>query len=65
MTPSYPELGYEEGIRKLLAEHKSVRKIASALGCSEKAVWCAMRKYGLKQQKIIPSEGAKEMLDMK
>ena len=65
MTPSYPELGYEEGIRKLLAEHKSVRKIASALGCSEKAVWCAMRKYGLQQQKLLPSEGAKERLDMK
>ena len=65
MTPSYPELGYEVGIRKLLAQHKSVRKIASALGCSEKAVWCAMRKYGLKQQKLLPSEGAKEKLDMK
>ena len=65
MTPSYPELGYEEGIRKLIEQHKSVRKIASALGCSEKAVWCAMRKYGLKQQKLLPSEGAKEMLDMK
>ena len=65
MTPSYPELWCEEGIRKLLAEHKSVRKIASALGCSEKAVWCAMRKYGLKQQKLLPSDGAKERLDMK
>ena len=65
MTPSYPELGSEEEIRKLLTEHKSVRKIASALGCSEKAVWCAMKKYGLKQQKFIPSEETKEMLDMK
>ncbi|HJJ31746.1 MAG TPA: hypothetical protein O0X97_05830 [Methanocorpusculum sp.] len=65
MTPSYPELGYEEGIRKLLAQHKSVRKIASALGCSEKAVWCAMKKYGIKQQKLLPSEEVKEKLSIK
>ena len=65
MTPSYPELGSEEEVQKLLARHKSVRKVASALGCSEKAVWCAMRKYGLKQQKFIPSDEAKERLDMK
>lgn len=65
MTPSYPELGSEEEIRKLLAEHKSVKNAASALGCSRKAVWCAMKKYGLKQQKFIPSEETKEMLDMK
>ena len=65
MTPSYPELGSEEEIRKLLEQHKSVKNAAFALGCSKKAVWCAMKKYGLKQQKLIPSDEARERLDMK
>ena len=60
----YPELSTGTGVRALLAEHKTVRKAAEALGCSRKHVWCAMRRFGIRQEKLVIPEEIRKRLKL-
>ena len=58
----YPALSSEASVRALLGEHKSVRRVAEVLGCSRKTVWCAMRRFGVRQEKLIVTEEMRKRL---
>ena len=60
----YPALSSEASVRALLGEHKSVRRVAEVLGCSRKTVWCAMRRFGLRQEKFVVGEEMRERLKL-
>ena len=60
----YPALATEAGVRALLGEYKSVRKVAEVLGCSRKTVWCAMRRFGVRQEKFVVGEEMRERLKL-
>ncbi|MDO5847843.1 MAG: helix-turn-helix domain-containing protein [Methanocorpusculum sp.] len=60
----YPELSSCEGVKALIARYKTVRRIAEALGCSRKHVWCALRRYGLRQERMVVGEEMREKLKL-
>ena len=65
MTPSYPELKTEENVRDLLEKYKTPSRVAAELNCAEKTVRYAMKKHGIKQERLIPPTWLKNKLNMK